>query len=57
VLFNIGRFVGGFGPVVVGTIVGTHGFPAAVSLLAILYVIDMVALWALIPERRGAALT
>ena len=57
VLFNIGRFVGGFGPVVVGTIAGKHGFPAAVSLLAVLYVIDMVALWALIPERRGAALT
>lgn len=57
VLFNIGRFIGGFGPVVIGTIAGTHGFPAAVSLLAILYLIDLIALWALIPERRGAALT
>ncbi|MBW4092756.1 MAG: MFS transporter [Proteobacteria bacterium] len=57
VLFNIGRFVGGFGPVVVGAIAARHGFPAAVSLLAILYGIDLVAFWALIPERRGAALT
>lgn len=56
VLFNIGRFVGGFGPVVVGTIAARHGFPAAVSLLAVIYVIDLVAMWALIPERRGVAL-
>ena len=56
VLFNIGQFVGGFGPVVVGAVAARHGFPAAVSLLAILYVIDMLALWALIPERRGVAL-
>ena len=56
VLFNVGRFVGGFGPVVIGTIAARHGFPAAVSLLAILYVVDLVAFWALIPERRGVAL-
>ena len=56
VLFNIGRFVGGFGPVVVGTIAARHGFPAAVSLLAVIYIIDLVAMLALIPERRGAAL-
>ncbi|MDE2008019.1 MAG: MFS transporter [Rhodospirillales bacterium] len=57
VLFNIGRFVGGFGPVVVGTIVAAHGFPTAIGLLAVLYLIDLAALWALIPERAGAALT
>ena len=57
VLFNIGRFVGGFGPVVVGTIAAKHGFPAAVSLLAVVYVIDLLAMLLLIPERRGAALT
>ena len=57
VLFNIGRLVGGFGPVVVGTIAAKHGFPTAVSLLALIYIVDLVALLALIPERRGAALT
>jgi len=56
VLFNIGRLVGGFGPVVVGTIAAKHGFPAAVSLLAFIYIIDLAAMLALIPERRGAAL-
>jgi len=57
VLFNIGRLVGGFGPVVVGTIAAKHGFPTAVSLLALIYIMDLVAMLALIPERRGAALT
>ncbi len=56
VLFNIGRGVGGFGPVVVGWVAGRHGFPAAIAGLAVLYVVDMAALWALIPERRGVEL-
>jgi MFS family permease len=56
VLFNIGRAVGGFGPVVVAAIAGTHGFETAIAALAALYVVDIVALWLLIPERRGAEL-
>jgi benzoate transport len=56
VLFNIGRAVGGFGPVVVGAIALAYGFQTAIALLAILYLIDIVALWLLIPERRGAEL-
>ncbi len=56
VLFNIGRGVGGFGPVVVGAIAATHGFQMAIALLAALYVLDIVAMWFLIPERRGAEL-
>ncbi len=57
VLFNIGRAIGGFGPVVVGAIAAAHGFETAIALLAILYLVDLLALWRLIPERRGAALT
>ncbi|MDR3440291.1 MFS transporter [Telmatospirillum sp.] len=56
VLFNIGRGVGGFGPVVVGAIATAYSFEVAIALLATLYILDMVALWSLIPERRGAAL-
>ncbi len=56
VLFNIGRAVGGFGPVAIAAVSAGHGFETAIALLALLYVVDMVALWALIPERRGAAL-
>lgn len=56
VLFNAGRAVGGFGPVVVGGIVAAYGFKVAIAGLAALYIIDMIAMWALIPEKRGAAL-
>ncbi len=57
VLFNLGRGVGGFGPVVIGLVVGAYGASTAIALLAVLYGLDIVALLALIPERRGAALT
>ena len=42
--------------VVVGAITVSYGFDTAIALLATLYVLDMVALWLLIPERRGSAL-
>jgi MFS family permease len=56
VLFNIGRAIGGFGPLAVGAVAASYGFDTAIALLALIYVLDMVALWLLIPERRGAAL-
>jgi len=57
VLFNVGRAVGGFGPVVVGAVASMYSFELAIALLAALYMLDIVALWLLIPERRGAALS
>ena len=57
VLFNIGRGVGGFGPVVVGAIAAAYSFETAIAALAALYVLDILAMWLLIPERRGAQLT
>ena len=57
VLFNIGRGVGGFGPVVVGAIAAAYSFETAIALLATLYILDILAMWLLIPERRGAQLT
>jgi MFS family permease len=57
VLFNIGRGVGGFGPVVVGAIASAYSFETAIAGLAALYVLDILAMWLLIPERRGAQLT
>ena len=56
VLFNIGRAIGGFGPVVVGALAAAYGFNTAIALLAVLYVVDIVAMWLLIPERRGQEL-
>lgn len=56
VLFNLGRAVGGFGPVVVGSLAARYSFGAALALLASIYLLDIVATLLLIPERRGAAL-
>jgi benzoate transport len=56
VLFNIGRAVGGFGPLVVGAVAAAYSFQLAIALLATLYILDIIALLFLIPERRGAAL-
>ena len=56
VLFNIGRGVGGFGPIVVGAIAAAYSFQAAISLLASIYVLDMIATIFLIPELKGKEL-
>ncbi|WP_373101208.1 MULTISPECIES: MFS transporter [Pasteurellaceae] len=56
VLFNLGRAVGGFGPVVVGAIVSAYSFSIAIAFLALIYVIDMIATLVLIPELKGKAL-
>ncbi len=57
VLFNLGRAVGGFGPLVVGTLAAHYSFALAIGLLSVLYVIDIIATALLIPERNGAPLT
>ncbi|PXW14548.1 MFS transporter [Paraburkholderia caballeronis] len=56
VLFNIGRAVGGFGPLAVGALAARFSFGAALAMLASIYVLDILATLLLIPERRGAAL-
>jgi MFS family permease len=56
VLFNIGRGVGGFGPVVVGALATAYSFQVAIALLASIYVLDMLATLFLIPELKGKEL-
>jgi MFS family permease len=56
VFFNIGRAVAGFGPLAVGALSASYGFETAIALLALLYIVDIVALFLLVPERRGAEL-
>ncbi|MBR8357371.1 MFS transporter [Burkholderia vietnamiensis] len=56
VLWNIGRAVGGFGPVAVGALAAHYSFQTAIALLAGLYVLDMVATLFLIPELNGVEL-
>jgi len=56
VLWNLGRAVGGFGPVVVGALAANYSFQIAITLLASLYVLDMIATLFLIPELKGKEL-
>jgi MFS family permease len=56
VLFNVGRAVGGFGPVAVGALASRYSFAAALAFLASIYLLDILATLLLIPERRGAEL-
>ncbi|ABR74122.1 MFS transporter [Actinobacillus succinogenes] len=56
VLFNLGRAVGGFGPIVVGAVVSAYSFQVAIAFLAAIYVLDMIATLFLIPELKGKAL-
>jgi MFS family permease len=56
VLFNLGRGVGGFGPLVVGVLATRYSFTVTIALLAVIYVIDIIATALLIPERKGAPL-
>ncbi|AKM31748.1 MFS transporter [Pandoraea faecigallinarum] len=56
VLWNIGRAIGGLGPLVVGALATRYSFQFAIALLASLYVLDMIATRFLIPELKGAEL-
>jgi MFS family permease len=56
VLFNIGRAIGGLGPVAIGAIAASAGFATAIAMLAVLYLVDVAAMWLLIPERKGQEL-
>ncbi|MGS0894357.1 MFS transporter [Burkholderia stagnalis] len=56
VLWNIGRAIGGLGPMAVGALAARYSFQTAIALLAGLYVLDMIATLFLIPELRGVEL-
>lgn len=54
VLFNLGRGVGGFGPLVIGLFVSHWSFTAAITLLALLYLLDIFATLFLLPKAQGS---
>jgi benzoate transport len=55
VLFNIGRGVGGFAPLVMAAVAGARGFGFALALLPLIYVLAFAATF-LVPDRRAAQL-
>ncbi|PKE28326.1 MFS transporter [Rahnella sp. AA] len=52
-LFNLGRGVGGFGPLVIGLLVAQVSFTAAITLLAAIYLLDIFATLFLLPKKQG----
>jgi benzoate transport len=54
--WNVGRAIGGFGPVVIGTLAANFSFATAIAFLALIYVVDVLATVFLIPELNGQAL-
>ena len=56
VLFNLGRGVGSFGPVVVGALAATYSFVIAIALFATIYLLDPLPTTFLIPERKRVPL-
>jgi hypothetical protein len=56
VLFNIGRGVGGFGPLVVGLLAAQYSLATALSLLVVIWALDIFATTFLIKERKGQPL-
>lgn len=55
VLFNFGRGIAGFAPIIIALIAENHGFAFALGLLPVIYLLAFVAMF-FIPERTGVEL-
>ena len=56
VLFNFGRGVGGFGPLVIGLLATQYSLATALSFLVVIWIVDIFATVFLIKERKGEPL-
>jgi len=57
VLFNVGRGIGGFGPLTVGWLASRYSLSAALSFLVFVWALDILATIFMIKERKGEQLT
>jgi len=55
-IFNTGRAVGGFAPVIIGTLAQQHGFSAAFALLSCIYLAAAVNVFLFIRDTRGTVI-
>lgn len=55
-IFNSGRAVGGFAPVVIGTLAAQYTLNGALIILAFIYVVAAVNVFLLVPETKDAKL-
>ena len=56
VLFNVGRGIGGFGPLVIGWLATQHSLSAALMVLVGVWALDVLVTLLLIKERKGEQL-
>jgi MFS family permease len=56
VLFNFGRGVGGFGPLIVGLLATQYSLATALTFLVVIWIVDIIATALLIKERKGQPL-
>ena len=56
VLFNLGRGVGGFGPLVIGLLNEHFSFAIAMTFLSATYILDFIVTVFMIPETKGLTL-
>lgn len=55
-IFNTGRAVGGFAPLVIGILAAQYTLSGALALLAFIYVAAAVSVYLLVPETKGKEL-
>lgn len=56
-IFNSGRAVGGFAPVIIGMLAAQYTLNGALAMLAFVYLAAAINVYFLIPETRGSTLT
>jgi MFS family permease len=55
-IFNSGRAVGGFAPVVIGMLAAQYTLNGALAILAVIYVAAAINVFFLVPETKGSNL-
>lgn len=56
IIFNTGRFIGGFAPLIIGIFALNHSLSAVLGFLSGVYVLAALSMLLLVPETKGKAL-
>ncbi|SFG49733.1 MFS transporter [Sporolactobacillus nakayamae] len=53
IIFNTGRFIGSFGPLIIGFMALNHSLSAALGTISCVYIIAALSMFFLVPETKG----
>ncbi|WP_239984757.1 MFS transporter [Sporolactobacillus pectinivorans] len=56
IIFNVGRFFGGFGPLIIGFFALNHSLSAALGIISFVYILAALSMLFLVPETKGKEL-